>query len=218
MRKNPKKLITPTGFWVCNDGTQYKFDSSLAEALTSFFTTQNAKVLDLGCGNGAYVNYMREHGAQALGCDGNPHTPEIAGRYCGVCDLTEPQQMNMADWILCLEVAEHIPVDLEPGLIYNIHNHNRKGIVLSWAIPGQGGHGHVNERANEYAKQIFAEEYNYNEFMSEKLRQSASLPWFKNTIMVFDRIEPTTEITPAIHMQIQLEPPKPVPDMFHLQI
>lgn len=207
MSGNPKKLITPTGYWICQDADQYKFDWQLASMLTSFLTTQNATVLDLGCGNGAYVNYFREHGVQALGCDGNPHTPEIAGRYCGVADLTIPQNMNVADWVMCLEVAEHIPADLEPGLIYNIHNHNRKGIILSWAIPGQGGHGHVNERPNEYVEQIFSEEYNLNVELTEQLRAAATLPWFRNTIFVFNRLQPIVELSPAMHTQVQLNVP-----------
>lgn len=206
MRDNPKKKITPTGYWVCEDADQYKFDWQLASLLTSFFFTRNAKVLDLGCGNGAYVNYWRENGIPALGCDGNPHTPAIAGRYCGVADLTVPQQMNVADWVVCLEVAEHIPRDLEPGLLYNIHNHNRRGVVISWAVPGQGGHGHVNERTNEYVQQLFSEEYNLNEPMTAELRAAATLPWFKKTIMFFDRIEPIVEPSPVIAMSAKLDP------------
>lgn len=60
------------------------------------------------------------------------------------------------------------------------------GIVLSWAIKGQGGYGHVNERSNEYIQNKIEEfDYSYLEDASLLLRSKSSLGWFKNTIMVF---------------------------------
>jgi hypothetical protein len=47
-------------------------------------------------------------------------------------------------------VAEHIPPEYESIFIENLISCNRKGIILSWAIPGQGGHGHFNEKPNDY--------------------------------------------------------------------
>jgi 2-polyprenyl-3-methyl-5-hydroxy-6-metoxy-1,4-benzoquinol methylase len=50
------------------------------------------------------------------------------------------------DWILSLEVGEHIPHQLEDVFIGNLVRHAKKGIILSWAVPGQEGHHHVNNR------------------------------------------------------------------------
>ena len=64
------------------------------------------------------------------------------------------------------------------------------GIVLSWAIKGQGGYGHVNERSNEYIQNKIEEfDFFYREDSSHLLRSKASLGWFKNTIMVFQSRE-----------------------------
>ena len=53
-------------------------------------------------------------------------------------DLTTPNTLRVYDWILCLEVGEHIPKKYESVLIDNIASHARVGAVISWAIPGQG--------------------------------------------------------------------------------
>ena len=47
------------------------------------------------------------------------------------CDLLFPAP-------LYLQVAEHLPPSMEPFFLYHLHRHNQKGVVLSWAIPGQG--------------------------------------------------------------------------------
>ena len=92
------------------------------------------------------------------------------------------------DYVLCLEVGEHVPQDFESILIDNIDRHNSKGVILSWAIIGQGGDGHVNCKNNEYIKNIFLNLGYENDIREEKyLRQNSLFDWFKNTIMVFKR-------------------------------
>jgi len=50
-----------------------------------------------------------------------------------------------------LEVAEHIPKHLEERFTQTVHRHVKIGgyLMLSWAVEGQGGLGHVNCRNNE---------------------------------------------------------------------
>src|SRR5579872_4362992 len=45
--------------------------------------------------------------------------------------------------------------DMNAIYIDNLHRHNRRGIILSWAVPGQGGHGHCNELENERVRDKF---------------------------------------------------------------
>ena len=60
-------------------------------------------------------------------------------------DLSMPLELPKADWVLSLEVGEHVPSNYEQAmLIRNLHHHNRKGVILSWSVIGQGGHSHVN--------------------------------------------------------------------------
>ena len=46
---------------------------------------------------------------------------------------------------------------LSDALVRNLHAHNCRGIVGSWAAPGQRGTGHVNLRPREYVLQRFKE-------------------------------------------------------------
>ena len=52
-------------------------------------------------------------------------------------DLSKPVYLSVRDWVLSLEVGEHIPRQYESAFIDNLHRHNTQGIVLSWAIEGK---------------------------------------------------------------------------------
>jgi hypothetical protein len=52
--------------------------------------------------------------------------------------------------IISLEVAEHIPEKYEAVYLDNIFRHAKEGIILSWAVPGQGGLSHINNKPIEY--------------------------------------------------------------------
>lgn len=184
-----EKIITERGYWECSNPDIYKFDRPLADAIIAFLKSKGeVSVLDLGCGNGDYTNHFLRNGIHARGCDGNSHTPEIAGAFCTVCDLTQPIGGGVADWVMSLEVAEHIPKKYEEAFLDNIDGMNRQGIILSWAIPGQGGHGHVNERPNDYVVDVMISRgYTLNLGAIKALREASTLPWFGGTIMVFER-------------------------------
>lgn len=167
---------------------QYYFDEPLARALIQFFKNEGAQsVVDFGCGNGDYVKALRSHQIYCEGYDGNPDTFFISGGAAHVADLSQPINLNKQfDWVLSLEVGEHLPKQFERIFIENLHAHNKKGIVLSWAVKGQGGHGHFNEQNNDYIKSVMAQYGYINDLATEMaLRKRASIPWFKNTIMVF---------------------------------
>lgn len=178
--------IHPHGFWIGSGG--HCHDSNLAKALVRFFKEERASfVMDFGCGQGDYLKVFKAHGIACQGFDGNPNTYVITQGLGSVLDLSVPVKLNyLADWVLSLEVGEHLPKQYETIFLENIHRHNKKGVVLSWAIKGQGGDGHFNEQDNDYIKARMAD-YGYtNDLAAEvSLRAQAILPWFKNTIMVF---------------------------------
>jgi len=107
---------------------------------------------------------------------------------CKNIDISQPQKFDKRECTISLEVGEHIPKIFEQNYLDNIisSSHN---IILSWAILGQGGYGHVNCRNNDYIIDKFNQfGYRYNMVDSLYLRYGSSLTWFKNTIMVFNRI------------------------------
>ena len=175
--------ISSTGYWLDNRGKD-EFDERLSRALALFF--KHKTVVDMGCGRGRYVKTFVDHGIQCRGYDGNPLTSEL--EFCEVLDLSNPVELGQFDWVLSLEVGEHIPREYESVFIDNLHKHNTKGIILSWAKPGQPGKGHFNCRPRKYIKNKFAGMGCENDLGLERLlRGFAYLGWFKRNIMVFTR-------------------------------
>jgi len=186
-------MISRTGFWNIQ-GAQFDhehcYDESLSNSICSLANGMGIKKsYDFGCGPGKYVDAFRRHGIDAIGFDGNPVTANI--RYCQVQDLTSQSfQYEPVDFILCLEVGEHVPKEFECALLSNIDKHlNPNGtLVLSWAVVGQGGLGHVNCQNNDYVIETMETRgYSIDSQTSTLLRKSSTLPWFANTIMVFKK-------------------------------
>ena len=103
-------------------------------------------------------------------------------------DLTKKLEVAPADWVLCLETAEHIPRQFEDTLLANLHNLNAAGIVLSWSN-NAGGNGHVNLRTNEWVEQTFASMGYVRQTTDERALRGAvsDIHWFRDTLMVFRR-------------------------------
>lgn len=181
-------MIQKTGAW---KGVEVKknhfFDIRLADEILKYIGSDS--ILDLGCGMGDYVKHFLGNGIYAEGFDGNPDTPELSDFVCSVMDLTIPKKINIDyDWVLSLEVGEHIPSEYEHSYIENLDINNKKGVILSWAIPNQLGYGHVNCKTNKYIKELFHDlGYLNNKEIEIRFREVSRLPWFKNTIMVFER-------------------------------
>jgi len=182
-------FISNTGSWHRNNLNGHVYDSGLCNAIADYLKDSDAEsVYDLGCGHGEYTRSLVDKGFYCSGYDGNPYTPNITSGLCEVLDLSEEHDLEVRDYVLCLEVGEHVPQQFESTLINNIHNSNSKGVVLSWAVEGQPGEGHVNCKNNDYVENIFLKlGYTQNKNAQEALREASSLWWFKNTIMVFEK-------------------------------
>ena len=150
-RNNPRGTISERGYWLNEGDGKYLVDPSLAEGIKEFLKNENCKSLvDLGCGSGWYTRFFNSH-FPCDGYDGHPDTFTNTNGLCSVLDLSYDQKFEKKyDWVMSLEVGEHIPEEYESVFINNLHQNNTFGIILSWAVIGQGGHGHVNCRSNEY--------------------------------------------------------------------
>jgi len=179
-------MIHERGYWLSTDNTAYCCDKSLADALVEMFG--DCTVVDIGCGNGDYVKHFLNNKILCVGYDGNPDTPKITHGLCGVKDFSEPVDIGKFDLVLSLEVGEHIPVEYEQTFLDNICRASKKYICLSWATPGQEGIGHVNCRDNCYIiKEMRARVVEMNIEMTKAIRKASTLPWGKNTIMIFEK-------------------------------
>lgn len=184
-----------TGIWTVNTGpsstiahanTLHKFDPGLSQALLGFLNNQT-EIVDFGCGNADYAKILIEHGKEVDCFDGNPHTPEMTNGLGKVLDLSEKFDLGKKfECVISLEVGEHIPKEKEQIYLDNLTKHSSQCIILSWALPSQGGDGHCNEQPNDYIiKEMEKRNYKHWEEASDYLRNSSTLWWFKKTIMVF---------------------------------
>lgn len=182
------------GVWLTNTYSGHFFDKSLGEELIKLLPHMKLNDIgDFGCGPGWYTYLLHKNGYDINGYDGNPNTKELTsllfndGFYCQKFDLTDNITTKKPfDMIICLEVGEHIPQKYEETFFSNLVNNAAKYILLSWAIPGQIGWGHINCHTNEYViSKMKQRGFEYDPIISRILRKSSSLHWFKNTIMFF---------------------------------
>lgn len=118
--------------------------------------------VDVGCGNGAWLAVLKEHGvADLLGLDGahmNRRHLRIAEREFCTTRLDQPLSVaRRFDLALCLEVAEHLPPERAPGLVRELCA-LAPVVLFSAAVPGQGGVGHRNEQWPDYWCRLFEAE------------------------------------------------------------
>lgn len=175
-------------------GGNQMYDRPLADFLAnSIFQEQT--VVDLGAGLGHYGKIFREPGSKVkewVGYDGAINVQEATDGLVKFMDLTQPNAIDerpciAADWVLSLEVAEHIPVEHTDAFLRNVRCHARKGAVVSWALPEQtGGLGHVNTRTE--AEAVAAMEkwgFKADWGLTNQLRAAATIKHFKKTPVVY---------------------------------
>ena len=109
-------------------------------------------VNDFGAGVGQYGHALLSIDPRHRwrGYDGAGNVAKVTERFVGYLDLTTPLSLPRADWVMSLEVGEHVPNEHEQMLVRNLHAHNCRGVLLSWAYPGKWGVGHVNNHGSGY--------------------------------------------------------------------
>ena len=185
-------IINELGFWETTDGTGHIHDRSLANALTQYLLDKKAAtVVDFGCGMGDYARAFKSAGLKVEAYDGNSNTEKISDGIGKVLDLSKPFYLKKKfDCVLSLEVGEHIPSEYEDQFLDNITKHAKNSLIISWAVEGQGGSGHVNCKNNDYIiGKLQDRGFKYNTAASDALRKAATnASWFSYTLMVFDKI------------------------------
>ena len=114
---------------------------------------------DFGAGVGEYGHELKAVNESIAwhGYDGAGNIEEYTSGFVRFFDLTIPLSLPRADWVLSLEVGEHISQQFEAQYIRNLDAHNCRGIIGSWAPPKQAGTGHINRRNKTYVLERFVE-------------------------------------------------------------
>ncbi|MDB5058467.1 MAG: hypothetical protein JWO59_1939 [Chloroflexi bacterium] len=112
------------------------------------------RVVDLGCGAGAWLSVFLEHGADyVIGVDGeyvNRDLLAIPKASFFAHDLTEPfRTSEKFDLAISLEVGEHLPASSAQPYVDSLVN-LAPIVLFSAAIPGQSGVAHINEQWPQY--------------------------------------------------------------------
>eukprot|EP00198_Chlamydomonas_reinhardtii_P011870 XP_001701207.1 hypothetical protein CHLREDRAFT_153390 [Chlamydomonas reinhardtii] len=96
--------------------------------------------------------------------DGGEGVEAVTGGAVRFLDLAEPTWLGVGyDWVVSLEVGEHIPPHLEAAFLGNLIRHARRGLLGGGAL-------------------------RHNATAAAQLRAASSLAWFRNTLLVFDRV------------------------------
>lgn len=177
--------IGPTGIWH-ESHLPYKTSGRLVRAILGVLPLP-ATVRDLGCGDGTYLAEFGEQGCRVSGIEGTPSA--CVAPYVCCADLTEPLELPPVDLTLCIEVGEHIPSDGTARLLDNIVRSVGRDLVLSWAVPEQPGHGHVNCQPNEVVIGWLTDRgLRHDAASTAQLRKDLADDdcwWFPDTLMVF---------------------------------
>lgn len=183
--------INQTGYWL-NDvpQEQHAHSQELSAWIVDFLKDhKDSQIIDFGCGNGNYLKDLKQAGFKhLLGVEGDPIPNDEVDIV--KADLTSYLKLDKKGVVICLEVGEHIPQQYEHVLLENIKAHCEDIVIMSWAVRGQTGYGHVNELNNdEIIPKVEALGFTHLEKESTEARSKVinGCPWFKNTIMIFKK-------------------------------
>lgn len=187
--------ISDTGYWDAETACKYHTTSvGLAKWIARFLKEEKTTQLyDFGCGAGGYLRHLALEGfSNLVGFEGAPPIPR---EFSDVRqqDLTRPfyprEGLGLGN-VICLEVGEHIPGQFENEFLDNITRFCSGWLIMSWAVRGQGGDGHVNCLDNyEVIPKVESRGFGINPRATRDARQAVddSLFWLRGTVLVFDR-------------------------------
>lgn len=179
--------------WNLEDARKYHIHSEgLAHWLRKNLS-RHFPVIDFGCGPAYYLSHLHDEGFTVEGYEGTPGINDIAFYTpIHVADITEPIDSSQGH-VLCLEVMEHISADKEEAALQNITNACSHTLVLSWAVPGQPGHGHINCRTPKYVIDKLGEYGFHVNFLQTIDARAAAITnphtrFFGDTLYIFNRV------------------------------
>lgn len=128
------------------EGDPFTYAPLVWDYLIRRFAVQS--VLDLGSGMGYSAAYFYNAGIKVIAAEGLEQNCESAVFPTILCDMTLAPVKCKVDLVHCQEVVEHIEEVYLDNLIKSLCC--GKYVLMTNALPGQGGHHHVNEQPTEY--------------------------------------------------------------------
>ncbi len=185
--------VSSHGGWCKNisgiNSTFHQTDFNLAAEFSEFLKGKH--VASFGDGPGEYQAFIStlDQVQTYDAFDGAPFVDETTDGHVKHLDLSVPvYHLPLYDWVISLEVAEHIPKKFEQIFIDNLTRHAKEGIILSWSVVGQGGHGHVNNQNFQYVKeQLEKRGFKVDKESTKRFKKASSLHWLRRNLHVYIR-------------------------------
>ena len=198
--------VTRTGGFCANKKSDPSLCTSVGLARTLAQLLSGSSVLDLGCGRGGYGRYFAANAPSVrwLGLDGAEGIEEVTDGFVSFADLSNgvlpPAAHRPWEWVMSLEVAEHLTRAAEPSFVHQLVSRATKGVLLSWAAPlGPAGWHHINCQSAVYVECAMAQVgLQLSANLTDHLRRAVALgppprcPWLKSTLLAFAPIAPST--------------------------
>lgn len=166
------------------------------------------RVVDVGCGSGAWLAVFAEHGARVLGVEG-PHVPmeslDIASELVLRHDLTQRFALDERfDLAMSLEVAEHLPASAAEPFVATLVDLSPI-VLFSAAAPHQGGSGHVNEQwPSWWAERFAAHDYVPIDCIRRRIWSAPGVEWWYAQNMLLYVAEDALSSTPRLQRELDL--------------
>jgi len=144
-------------------------------------------VLDLGSGAGHAAEWFFRHGCKVLAVDGLIENCNKALYPTLNLDLTKSSVVCNVDLVHCQELVEHVEEKFLENVLQSLTC--GKYILMTNALPGQGGFHHVNEQPSEYwINHLFRYNCHLLEEDSNRIKKLAmqdSARYFSRTGLIF---------------------------------
>jgi SAM-dependent methyltransferase len=171
-----------------------------------------SSVIDVGCGNGAWLSVFAEHGARRIvGLDNDWIGADqllIDAAAFQRCDLSRPLPAEGPfDLALSLEVAEHLPPERAASFVAELAR-LAPVVLFSAAIPGQGGVNHRNEQWPGYWAALFASHgYRAIDTLRPRIWAMPEVTWWYKQNLVLFASAAAIAANPALAAALEASPP-----------
>ena len=133
-----KQMFSPSGLVRWSHGSRFRLARTLVEPFAG------KRLLDYGCGDGTFLDLVHGRFSTAVGADVDAgQIADCARRFAaaaGVSFLTtdalaDPLHASRYDIVVCMEVLEHCPDDIQPVVLDQIRDVTAPGGTVVISVP-----------------------------------------------------------------------------------
>lgn len=148
-------------------------------------------VIDVGCGEGHSIRWFHEHGLIAHGVEGVPQNNPLILAH----DYTTGPYIPKRRFDLCwsCEFVEHVEERYVPNFLATFAS--AEYVLMTHALPGQGGHHHVNCQEPDYwIEKLNGVGFSFSESLTASTRMLCPHGYYAHTGLAFMRTQAGTTI------------------------